>query len=301
MILLTGASGFLGKHLLAALLAERGARGVVVMTSKPIVGITTLLRNGDIVKEDAFREAPFNTITEVIHAGAFIPKSAAEGGDWIRCTANILHTQSLLQALPKGVQRFINISTVDVYAPAKVISENSQIAPPSLYGHSKLYCEHMAEAWAVGSEAAVQNLRLGHIYGPGEEGFKKIIPESFKRILRGEPLQLWGDGAELRAFIYVEDAVNAILKALTLNTYDGPINIAGGTALSIRELTDKIREAAGAEDTEIVSNPPVGASRSLSFDNRKMRRIIGDERMTLEDGLRREWNHMKALHEQNLL
>lgn len=300
MILLTGASGFIGRYLLHALIERYGRESVAALSSKPIEGVATVIRDGVELPADIFERQGFGRISSVIHAGAFSAKSAAQGADWQGSNTNITHTQSLLNALPAGLERFINISTLDVYGPCSPISESCPIAPGTMYGLSKYYCERMVEAWASTSGATIQNLRLGHIYGPGEEAYKKIIPESFRRLLAGQALQQWGDGTDLRSFVYIDDTIAAIMKALELEKYEGPINIVGGTAVSIGDLVQLLIEVSGAS-SEIVRHPAAGPRRDLVFDNAKMRQLLGDEAMSLREGLSREWQHMKALHEQHLL
>jgi len=123
----------------------------------------------------------------VFHIGAFTPKSGAEGNDHEKSTSNIYFTQSLLNALHNQCKKIIFLSTLDVYSSKEeIITEESIISPISLYAHSKYYCEKLIEAWANLHSCAYQILRIGHIYGPGEESYKKIIPVTIKNVLKGQ-------------------------------------------------------------------------------------------------------------------
>jgi hypothetical protein len=78
-------------------------------------------------------------------------------------------------------------TTIDVYEKSdQIISENNPTNPETLYGFSKLYCEKMIENWANANNKIVQILRLGHVYGPGEGLFKKIIPVTMQKIKANE-------------------------------------------------------------------------------------------------------------------
>ncbi|MBK8521170.1 MAG: SDR family oxidoreductase [Chitinophagaceae bacterium] len=105
---------------------------------------------------------------------------------------------------------------MDVYQQSEIISERSLIQPSSLYGESKLYSEKMVTAWASSNNKIHQILRVGHVYGPGEEAYEKIIPVTITKILRDQPLQIWGTGNEIRSFIFIKDIVSAIMNAVKL-------------------------------------------------------------------------------------
>jgi nucleoside-diphosphate-sugar epimerase len=169
-----------------------------------------------------------------------------------------------------------------------------------MYGLSKYYCERMVEGWGTTTGVTIQNLRIGHIYGPGEERFRKVIPETFRRILADDPIQVWGGGAELRAFIYVADAANAIITALHLEKSEGPINIAGDTAVTVRQLIDQMIEVSG-KHLRVTNIPATGPARDLKFDTGRMKRLLGTGQIPLREGLKQEWLHMKGLYEQDLL
>ena len=82
-------------------------------------------------------------------------------------------------------------------------------------GSYMITCDHKVEN---------MNLRIGHVYGPGEEEYKKVIPITIKKILDNKPLQLWGDGSDLRSFIFIDDVVNSIVKSLFSPINDSGIN-----------------------------------------------------------------------------
>ena len=121
-------------------------------------------------------------------------------------------TAKLLTSNLPNIKNFVFFSTVDVYGYNSLISEETNLSPSSLYGHSKLYCEQMISSWAAQKKICHQILRIGHVYGEGEEKYKKIIPVTMQRLLSNIPLQMYGDGSEIRSFIYIQDVVNAVIN-----------------------------------------------------------------------------------------
>ena len=293
MILLTGASGFIGKHLLSALIKEYGSEHVLAFTSVPVSNCRYLLHNDYNFDSDYFVKAGFaNSIKTIIHAGAFIPKNNSHANNWQKCNFNVINTDKLLKASLPVLEKFIYLSTVDIYGSDEIISEESPVKPVSLYGDSKLYSEKMIAAWAGTEGKIYQLLRIGHTYGPGEEMYQKVIPVTITKLLEGKPLQIWGAGTELRSFIYINDLVTAILNSVKLDGYIGPVNIASSQRISIKELVDKLIIVSGIQPVveKIPSNTP---GRNLVFDNSKMKKYLSVSETPLDEGLSEEWNYMR--------
>jgi UDP-glucose 4-epimerase len=292
MVLITGASGFIGRHLLKTLIQQKGAANILVLTSKPIDDCPYILHDNYEIDSALFENRGVDDVTEVIHAGAFTPKNGSQANDVENCYANIRSTHLLLQALPKSVERFILLSTLDVYGVTdQSITEHSVISPSSLYGHSKYYCEKALECWAKANDKVIQILRIGHAYGPGEEIYQKIIPETIRKLLRKEAPQIWGKGEELRSFIYVGDVVRMIVNTLKIDIYSGPINIVSENAIKINQLVELLIRISGLNIVPAYL-PSVATPKNLMFDNFRMREILGAEQTTLQEGLTNEWNYM---------
>ena len=293
MILLTGASGFIGKHLLAALIQEYGKDQILALTSAPLTEANYLLHNGYNFGPDYFIESGYGKqIHTIIHAGAFTPKSGKQANDIEKCNGNIFTANKLLNADLPNLTKVVYLSTLDVYGPAEIISENSLVQPASLYGESKLYVEKMITAWANANNKTHQILRVGHVYGPGEEVYQKIIPITIKKLLQDEPLQIWGTGKEIRSFIYIKDIVSAVLQALKLSTDVGTINLVSSQKITITALVNKLIALSGKNIfPEILPTDVTG--RDFVFDNAKMKQFLLSDETPLKDGLLYEWNYMK--------
>jgi len=290
VILVTGVSGFIGKHLLKELVREFGKSAVVALSSGPVKECPYLLHQQYQFDRTFFIKSGYASIETVIHA--FTPKNASQANDWNRCNSNIINTGNLLAADFPSLKKFIYLSTLDVYANDDVISEQSPVGPASLYGQSKLYCEKMITAWAEPRQIILQLLRVGHVYGPGEESYQKIIPTAFKKILTGQPLQVWGSGREIRSFIYIDDLVQAVIQSLNLAESAGPVNLVSRQKITIRNLLEKIIDITG-KTVSIEAIPAQFPGRDYIFDNEKMRALLPLSETALDKGLREEWRYMQ--------
>lgn len=294
MILLTGASGFLGRHLLRRLRAEFGDDDVVALTSRPLPGVRCVLHQGHSYDPNAFADAGLGGITAIIHAGAFTPKSRQEANWPGPSTRNVQTTLHLLEARLPALEQIVYLSAVDVYRPGVGIDESTQPSPQSLYGWSKLYSEKLVEAWAVDTERIAKVLRIGHVYGPGEEAYDKVIPSTFRRIRGGEPVLRFGTGQEQRSLIYVNDVVEVVVRSLKVRL-NGPLNVVGQTPVDMRTLIDMICRVAG-HSGEVVEVSPGFTGHHFTFDARKVSEVL-PQQTPLAEGLLAEWRALAELHD----
>jgi nucleoside-diphosphate-sugar epimerase len=181
----------------------------------------------------------------VFHLGAFTPKRSGNEESVAEIyESNLLGTRALLESMRDAPKKIIFASTLDVYAPQQngyVLTERSPLLPATIYGASKLFCEHLVRAFAQRRGFGCAILRYGHIYGPGEEAYFKLIPATIQTLLRNEGPIVYGDGSSLRDFLYVEDAVEATLRAGTseVDTSEA-VNIVSGNSTSIREVVETL-------------------------------------------------------------
>lgn len=292
-IVITGTSGFIGSRVLQTARAMYGD-SVTGFSSRPSEGNHIVYANRTDFSLAPAELALVEDAEVLIHAGAFTPKCGAEANQIKSCNSNIAFTEELL-ALPwRNLKKIIFLSTLDVYANFDgPISEATLTVPTTLYGMSKLYGELMMNLYAVERGISIQVLRIGHVFGPGEEKYAKIIPKAIERIVAGKDVELWGEGKELRSFIYISDVVTAILKAAELQEEPGIINVVGGNAISIRDLLEKLI-AIGGRKTDIVQRELSVPSRDIIFDNTKLKRYLLPEESDFTTGLKREFRHVEG-------
>ena len=290
---MTGTSGFIGSRLLQTARAMYGDN-VTAFSSHPSEGNHIVYANRTDFSLAPAELALVEDANVLIHAGAFIPKCGTEANQIKSCNSNIAFTEELL-ALPwRNLKKIIFLSTLDVYNNLDCpISEATLTVPTTLYGMSKLYCERMMSLHAAERGIAIQVLRIGHVYGPGEEQYVKVIPKAIERIIAGGDVELWGEGEELRSFIYISDVVTAILKAVELQEEPGVINVVGGNVISIRDLLEKLI-AIGGRQTKIVQQEFSGTRRDLVFDNTKLKRYLLPEESDFTTGLKMEFRQVEG-------
>ena len=293
MILLTGASGFIGSHLLDALLIKYGHNNIVALTSKPISRCNYLLHENYSFSKDFFIEHGYREIDTIIHAGAFIPKSSTESNDVERCYLNIANTLKLITSNFPDLKKIIYLSTVDVYDVDSTIIEKSKVVPASLYGHSKYYGEQSIANWANQNNISSLILRIGHVYGPGEEKYKKLIPIVIRQVLKDEPIKIYGSGNELRTFIYISDVVQSIVNAIEYDLDVEVINVVGNTPVSVKELIKKIMKLTG-KSLNITHVETNNKPRDLIFNNSCLGKLH-QPKVSLDEGLKLEIEYFKSL------
>lgn len=307
-VVVTGASGFIGRALLDVAGQERwrGQYRFVALSSRPPAGHDWIDDRRDSagaydVAAQNFRSSGIADVDHVIHLGAFIPKHADEANDVPRNISNLINIPRLLGSLPSPPRKFIFASSIDVYGPADgMLSEDRPCCPTTLYGLSKLFGEKALESLAATPDQSgmrPQILRLGHTYGPGEDEFRKFIPETIRKLQSGQPLVFTASGNERRSFIYVQDCCEMILKALELEADEGPINVASARSYTLEEVADELcsihRQVAGVNVRPAWGKPAAGGADVIP-DVEKMQRLLGEERTALRDGLRHEYEHFAS-------
>lgn len=302
-ILVTGATGFIGRHLVRRLKTIPDVH-IIIISRRSVreehKGTTWIQCSLDQLSPATWRTAGIEYIDFVFHLGAFIPKSRDEANNTADIFKdNLVGTRFLLESLPSTPQKIIFASTVDVYAPLQdemFISESSPLGPNGLYGASKLFCEQLTKVHAIQHKCSFSILRYGHIFGPGEEAYRKLIPYTIQRLLRGETPILFGDGSEERDLLYVSDAVDATVRAALSEVPElGPVNIVRGASRPVREIISILMRLLDYQGC-ISFKPAQAPNHSLRFDNRRMCELLGDwPLVTLEDGLKEEIEYMKEL------
>jgi UDP-glucose 4-epimerase len=295
-IAVTGAGGFVGAAVVRKLAAMPETRVVALARRRPAGGpqrvhwVESSLEELTASRWHPFEAAPVDAL---LHLAAFTPKTGAErdrSSDII--AANIVGMQTLLATLPHPPRRLVFCSTLDVYARSAfdaAVDECSAIGPAGLYGLSKLFGEGLAQSYARAAGTEQVTMRIGHVYGPGEERYAKLVPETIRRVLAGKAPRMAGDGSDRRDLIYVDDAAEALVRACTA-PLDGvrTINVARGESYAIHDVVGTIAALAGYTGP-IEQLPRAGDAYSTVFDTSLMARVLGTwSFISLADGLRRE-------------
>ena len=296
-LLVTGASGFIGGHLVRRLLADHPEAIVVAQHSpgRPFVAGDPRVRPlptrlADLSGALATAAMP-RAFAGVFHLAAYTPKGGAEEDEGAVVEANVTGLGATLAALEGRAARLVFASTLDVYGrPTGVLSEQSPLAPESLYAASKVFGEVLVRKWGRRQNVPTAILRVGHIYGPGEDAYQKLIPTTIRAVLAGRAAVQYGAGDERRDFLYVEDCVallSAALGALAGGALE-PLNLVSGETITVAEVIAAISRLAGG-GLPVERRALRDAPRSFDFDVTRLRARLPAVRPTpFADGLRAE-------------
>jgi nucleoside-diphosphate-sugar epimerase len=274
-ILVTGASGFIGGHLVPALAAAghdvhalvRDASRAPVEATAVEVDLGVPLRPHELPAVDA--------VVHLAQANVPFPDAARE-----LYRVNTASTQELLEfARATGAARFVYASSGSIYGLGDgVVDEDTPRRATDFYAVTKRNAEALVEAYRPFFATAI--LRPFAPYGPGQHG--RLIPNLVRSVREGVPVKLNEGGRPRMTPLYVDDVVRAFAGALDL---DGAhvVNVAGSEAAGIDELASLIGEAVGREP---VFEPGPGAPGDLVADNRRMRELLTPGALTpLAEGL----------------
>ncbi len=260
-VLVTGASGFIGGHVVARLITS-GVFQVVGLDLRPLPEwVLPLVRGIDFTFHQRDLLGDVDDILTgadvVIHLAAKVSASLSVKSPLDDAATNINGTLSLLEAMRRsGVRRIVYASSAAVYGSPRYVpvDEEHPTVPESPYGLSKLTAERYALLYGRLHRFSVASLRFFNVFGPHQplrSGYSGVITLFLDQVQRGVPLTIEGDGSHTRDFIHVEDVARAVVLAATQG-YEGTINIGTGVAISIHDLARLV----GGPDWPITYLPP---------------------------------------------
>ena len=302
-ILVVGAGGFIGQ----ALLAEFAARGerVVAVTRRALDTPVSGIENHVICDADAQSFAPLIARARaIIHlASASTPGSSA-GKPMAELEDNLRPTLALLEALqarPQVPLLYVS-SGGSLYSRAagQASDELAAVYSRSYHGAGKIAAEHFIEAWCNQFAGTAVVLRPSNVYGPGQverAGFG-IIPAALGALLRGETLEIWGDGSVERDFLHIDDFTRLLLAAFDTNLPAGfhVFNACSGQSVQLNALFAHIERISGRS-----LQRHYHATRSIDVPSVHMRpdsaaQLLGwRAQIRLVDGLERTWRWFNTL------
>ena len=300
-VVVTGAGGFIGSHLVETLV-ELGAHATAFvhysstgswgwLDDSPVKSDVRVVP-GDICDIETL-ETAFTGNETVFHLAALIgiPYSYQASRSYVR--TNIEGTLNVLQAVAKlGVERMVHTSTSEVYGTAETtpISEDHPVKGQSPYSASKIGADKLVEAFHNSFGTGVTTVRPFNTYGPRQSS-RAVVPTIVTQCLSGAAVLRLGNVGPTRDLTYVQDTVQGLISAAEDEALVGEtLNLGTGTEISIKDLAQKIIELTGTSASIEIDARRVRAAGSevqrLCSDNSKMRRMTGWLPVTeLDDGL----------------
>jgi dTDP-glucose 4,6-dehydratase len=310
-ILVTGAAGFIGANFVRYLV-DRGNPGSIVAFDKltyagnlaniqDVLGDKVVFIRGDICDASAVGAAwDKHKITHVINfaAESHVDRSILSSGPFVQ--TNVVGTQILLDiARAKGCEKFLQVSTDEVYGslpedkPEIKFTEETPLQPNSPYSATKAAADCLARAYFHTFKMPVLITRCSNNYGPYQFP-EKLIPLFVTNLIEGKKVPLYGDGMNIRDWLYVEDHCDALWTVLTKATPGEVYNIGGNNEIPNRKITETILRDMGKpwdQFVQYVKDRP-GHDRRYAIDAGKIKRDLGwSPRHKFDDAIRTtiEW------------
>lgn len=306
--LVTGGAGFIGSHIVTALV-ERGDRVRVLdnlSTGKPAnlahVGAKVEVHKGDLLDLKQVEKAVAG-VDVVFHQAAMasVPRSLAEPlASHAACATGTLHV--LDAARRAGVKRVVYAGSSSAYGNQPHMSkrETDFLSPLSPYAAAKLAGESYCQAFAASYGLETVVIRYFNVFGPRQDPngeYSAVIPKFVVSMLAGKRPTIFGDGLQSRDFTYVENVVQGNLVAAASREATGRIfNVACGRQYSLLELIDSINRVLGTTIEPIFADARAGDVRDSLADITAAREVLGYEpAIDFDEGLRRSIDYYRTL------
>jgi UDP-glucose 4-epimerase len=293
-VLVTGGSGFIGSALVDALRASGAEVYVADLRPFPDRAISTVV--GDLREPDVLAEALAPSPEVIFHLAARTSVLQSMQDPQGVFDVNVHVTQRLLEgARASGVRSFVFASTNAVVGETdgSVIDETSRLRPLTPYGATKSAAEMLCSAYSASYGVAACSIRFTNVYGHGMGAKDTFIVRMLRAAAGGQPVAIYGDGLQERDYLYIDDAVAALVRASS-RSLTGPLTIGTGISTSVLDVCRIASEAIEIPiDTRHVA-APAGEMRAVRVDITKARSLGYEPGVALAAGLVRTWDSLRA-------
>ncbi len=303
--LVSGGAGFIGSHLVDALIARGDAVTVIddLSTGRGENIADAMAKGARLIPADVTDLAAVERVCRnfrpdrVFHLAAQVDVRVSVNDPGLDVRVNVEGTVNLLEASQKvGAGGFVLASSCAVYGePADdslPLVEGAMLRPGSPYGQAKLAAEGYVALYRELHNLPAASLRFGNVYGPrqGAVGEAGVVAIFCRELIRGGSPVIFGDGTQTRDFVYVGDVVSAILAASDRGAV-GEFNVGTGRETSVLELVDHLAAIGGRADFIPEQMPArAGEIDRMVLDATRVRAALGwSDRVPIEVGLRMTW------------
>ena len=307
LCLVTGGAGFIGSHIVRALLTRghqlrvlddlstgknknlhevAGQIDLVVGDIRDVETVARCMRGIEVVFHLAARASVPRSIEE--------PRAAHE--------VNVSGTLNLLMAAREvGVRRFVYSASSSAYGETPTLPKTIDMRPEPLspYAATKLAAEYYCTVWSHVYGLQTISLRYFNVFGPRQDPsgpYAAVIPAFVTRLLRGQPPIIYGDGEQSRDFCFIENVVSANMLAAEVPAVHGEVvNVACGERTTLNEIAADLNKLLGTSLKPEYQPPRVGDVRHSLADISRTRQVLGYEpQIMFPEGLRRSIEWYKA-------
>lgn len=295
--LVTGCAGFIGSHLVDALLG-RGYNVIGIdlfsdyypRTIKE-ANISNALRDNkfELIEADILELDHFPYVDFVFHEAAQAGVRASWGKNFeIYTRNNIAATQKMLEFYKDlELKKFVYASSSSVYGDSELpMRENSTLRPVSPYGVTKLAGENLCYLYWKNYKVPIVSLRYFTVYGPRQRP-DMAIHKFINAISKGTEIAIFGDGMQTRDFTFIDDVIEANVLAADTDLVGEVFNIGGGSRISVSELIEKIEKLTGKNAKRDYKGKQKGDVKDTWADVRKAEEMLNwKPRIDINEGLR---------------
>ena len=280
IILITGTGGHLGSFLLDRILKKK-YKIFSIEKEKPtkkIKNVTSLIVDISKINELAKYKKIFAKTDILIHLAAYVPLEGKLDDFNKSLNINIKGSVNLANFLKDG-SKFIFANTCEIYNPQ------------TFYAISKLTAEKYLKVICKKRNIKFISLRFASMYGPGEK-IKRAIPNFIKAAIKNEDIFIFGAGKEKRSYLYIEDAVQAILRTIDYSQ-NGIFNISSEEVTTILDSAKLIRKIAESK-SKIIFGTRKKEKKNLVFSIKKAKKELEFKpKFKLKDGFKKEIEHFR--------
>ncbi len=305
-ILVTGGAGFIGSHLIETLLEKDNE--IVVLDNLNTGCLDNLSTNlekieyvkGDIRDKEIVYKA-LDNVTKVYHLAAEVGVDRSiKVPAAVTIDINLNGTKKVLETcIDSDVNTLLFASSSEVYGHIPKdklpIAEDDNFKPDTVYGESKLRAEKLCKQFSDEFGLNTISVRYFNVYGPRQSLNGYAVPHFINKALRNENIKIHGNGKQIRDFTFVEDAVDATVRACN-KKYDKEVfNIGSGIPVVIEDLAEKIIELCDADSRiEYISLRRPTDTYDKYAEPSKIKTLTGwNPKVGLEEGLKRTIEYYK--------
>ncbi|TDU12924.1 dTDP-glucose 4,6-dehydratase [Bacillus sp. BK450] len=313
--LITGGAGFIGLNFVKLMLQDADVRLTVfdklTYASHP-EEMDELLKlshfrfiQGDITLQHELDQAFDEVYDAIIHfaAESHVDRSIESAEPFIQ--TNVLGTYRMLEAVLKGkAKKLIHISTDEVYGDLEpddpAFTEQTPLSPNNPYSASKASSDLLVKSYIHTHQLPAMITRCSNNYGPYQHE-EKLIPTIIRKAVNGEKIPIYGDGRQIRDWLYVEDHARAVKKVLENGTAGQVYNIGGGNEKTNLDLTKTILSQLGISHDQIAFiQDRKGHDRRYAIDASKLKGELGwTQETSFEEGIEKTINWYRTKYDQS--
>lgn len=299
-ILILGANGFIGSNLAKTLVNSSGDEELNITCfdyceteiDKRVDGVNYI--TGDFFDDDTLKSI-IKCQDVIYHAISTLNPGNSNDMAVVGYERDFIQTVKLCDWIKDTEAKLIFLSsggTVYGKQDRFPIKEDALPRPINHYGNVKLCIENALRVYHIQSDAKYLVVRISNPYGPGQDSAKGVgfIDAAVRRAIKGEPVEIWGDGSVVRDYIYIDDVCKVLARlGLEECAYD-TVNISSGKGISLREIVDIINEIV---PLEVVYKPSRTVDSDINYlDNTRMRELFSDDLVDLKDGIASYYNYL---------